>query len=264
MITPHEFRPPGLHRERLAISAFTLIELLAVIMVVGLFAAVLVVGISRVREKARATQSVANMRQIALGMLLFANDNKPGRFPGSANQTPGIAGSPTWDVAVLPYMGADTSKLGYSRVQGLIGDKLPGLLRVFHCPLDSRPHEPNAVGAYPRSYSISPVVLNHGGRYDGGVPRASGVGVSITDVNTPGRFIILNRAPKGWELATNTVGSQNEHTHAGPNPDTPANEDFWATFRGRTPLAFADGHVDLLSPAQVIPINQRVVGYRIP
>lgn len=254
---------PRIHRNgRSWVSAFTLVELLTVIAIVGVLAAIVIATVARTRESARRTQSVSNMRQVSMSMLLFASENKM-RFPSSANIVGGISVPTTWDVALLPYMGADPSSLSYSPTQGLIGG-LPGLLSLFHCPLDSRPFEPNAAGAYPRSYSISPVVINLGGGYDGGVPRAAGVGVTMNNVRTPSRFIVLNRTPVGWENATNRVGRQDQHSHAGPNPDTPGNADFWATFGGRTPLAFADGHAALLTPAELKPISQRESGYLIP
>lgn len=245
------------------VCAFTLVELLAVIAIVGVLAAIIIGTVAKARESARRTQSVSNMRQLSLAMLLFANDRKTRQLPSSANTVAGISSQTTWDVALLPYMGADPAELTYSSTQGLTGG-LTSMLSMFYCPLDSRPFEPNAAGAYPRSYSISPVVINLGGGYSGGVERPAGAGVSLVNIGTPGKFIILNRTPVGWENATNRVGRQDQHSHAGPNPDTPNSTDFWGTFNGRTPLAFADGHAALLTPAELKPISQREAGYLIP
>lgn len=60
--------------------AFTLIELLTVIAIIGILAAILIPVVSRVRESARQTQCRSNIRQIATATALAAQDNK-GRFP---------------------------------------------------------------------------------------------------------------------------------------------------------------------------------------
>ena len=61
-------------------SAFTLIELLTVIAIIGILAAILIPVVGRVREGANQTQCRSNIRQIALATGVAAQDNK-GRFP---------------------------------------------------------------------------------------------------------------------------------------------------------------------------------------
>lgn len=62
--------------------AFTLIELLTVIAIIGILAAILIPVIGSVREKARATQCVANLRTWGNATNLYLADNK-GRLPVS-------------------------------------------------------------------------------------------------------------------------------------------------------------------------------------
>ncbi|AHF91167.1 N-terminal cleavage protein [Opitutaceae bacterium TAV5] len=64
------------YRPRQPAFAFTLIELLTVIAIVGILAAILVPTVSRVRESARTAQCSSNMRQLAQAMLLYAQDNR--------------------------------------------------------------------------------------------------------------------------------------------------------------------------------------------
>ncbi|OGV43142.1 MAG: hypothetical protein A2X46_11980 [Lentisphaerae bacterium GWF2_57_35] len=60
--------------------AFTLIELLAVIAIIGILAAILFPAISSSFEKGRRAACLNNLRQMASGLLLYAGDNE-GRMP---------------------------------------------------------------------------------------------------------------------------------------------------------------------------------------
>ena len=61
--------------------AFTLIELLTVIAIIGVLAAILIPVVGAMRKSAQSSRCVSNLRQIGVAIQLYANDNR-GTLPG--------------------------------------------------------------------------------------------------------------------------------------------------------------------------------------
>ena len=60
-------------------EAFTLIELLVVIAIIAILAALLLPALSRAKESAQSAKCKSNVRQLALGMLMYVDDS--GSYP---------------------------------------------------------------------------------------------------------------------------------------------------------------------------------------
>jgi len=160
---------PSRLSSRRSIRAFTLIELLAVIAIIGVLAGIIIPVVGSVRKSAKQSQCLSNVRQIGLGMKMFSNDNR-NRLPYMTN-----ASSKTWDQQLLE------------------GGYLPKG-NVFRCPSDEGVR---TEAGFVRSYAYN--------NYVGDNANQSVKGL-LANVNKPLSNIILV-ADGGYGLAVMNSGT---------------------------------------------------------
>jgi prepilin-type N-terminal cleavage/methylation domain-containing protein/prepilin-type processing-associated H-X9-DG protein len=80
-------------------SGFTLIELLVVIAIIAILAAILFPVFARAREKARQSSCLSQQKQIALGILMYAQDYDE-EMPRQYTTNPTVR----WMAYVMPYI----------------------------------------------------------------------------------------------------------------------------------------------------------------
>lgn len=101
-----------------ALHAFTLVEMLVVIAIIGILIALLLPILSTAKGRASRLACISNQKQIATALLLYAQNDPGGRLPGTNSVT-----DPTNDVCI-----------GFRL---LIAEYVGGSKSVFRCPADT-------------------------------------------------------------------------------------------------------------------------------
>lgn len=160
---PPDFHPPrrpGAGRRH----GFTLVELLAVIAIIGILAAIIVPVVGRARDSARATQCLGNLRQIGAASRLYSQENK-GRTP---------------PLSYLFYQSLWPYVYRVDKTITISGAELPADLAdsIFECPKAQSDSAPTVT--VKRSYGIN---------------ASLGPGVPVGEKNTQGVQLIRIEEP---------------------------------------------------------------------
>ena len=115
---------------------FTLIELLVVIAIIAVLIALLVPAVQKVRYAANRTQSVNNLKQLALAMHAYHDVNEFLPFNGTNQGNGAVPTSGSWAFQVLPYV----EQLPiYESQNGTAPASWSTAVSPFMCPMRGRP-----------------------------------------------------------------------------------------------------------------------------
>ncbi len=98
--------------------AFTLVEMMVVLVIIGILITLLLPALARTRETGRSTVCLNNLHEIGIGLQIYVQDNQnhlPVMYDRSTNNP--VAPGATLDVTLLPYI---------------------GISNIFRCPSDNQ------------------------------------------------------------------------------------------------------------------------------
>ena len=213
-------------------NGFTLIELLVVIAIIAILAAILFPVFAKAREKAKQASCTSNIKQLMLGLLMYANDydeRLPTYYWGEGQA--GNASSCTWWGSTYPYVKN---------------------IQIFACPATSQYEQPWGVWMQLPPWNDPNVRIQYG--YSELIGN-QGQGCNLSQLKHPAETLVLADCSSTWiggywssgdrpflrrvAMADGPwgCGCPPQDGQYGPNPDD------LARHSGGSNLGFADGHV---------------------
>jgi prepilin-type N-terminal cleavage/methylation domain-containing protein/prepilin-type processing-associated H-X9-DG protein len=165
---------------------FTLIEILVVIAIIALLAAILFPVFARVRENARRASCQSNMKQLGLAIIQYTQDYDecfPAGFDNSSSPSSGVTGI-GWAANIYPYAKS---------------------AQVYICPDDNRKTILDLGGPNLVSYGINGNLTNPNGDFSVWNAR-------LSHLNAPAKTIMLFEAGMNGDYLTTPIPASN-HTY---------------------------------------------------
>jgi prepilin-type N-terminal cleavage/methylation domain-containing protein/prepilin-type processing-associated H-X9-DG protein len=231
-------------------SAFTLVELLVVIGIILILAAIVLPVIAQAREKARQTVCVSNMRQLGLAFELYTidyNDRLPAGAPGNG----GVGAVGSW-IYIKSYS-YDGSASAFDPTRGTIYPYVTARA-IYVCPSDA------AGQISGDSYSYNSCLTSP-------VPVQSGAGVIwpgklLATFGSPsGTLLLAEEAVPTMESTTSTNDALMDMNNTPAGYDSPS---YSSRHQGGSNALLLDNHVKWMPLSDLIADNLVTAGVEPP
>jgi len=213
-------------RPRASRRAFTLIELLTVIAIIGILAAIIIPTVGRVRDSAARTDCASNQRQIGQALLLYAQDNRQ-NLPRVTSAWPPSDQKDTWCYSIWTYLGYNADSFD-ATTNGFTSNATTQGTNLFHCS-KTRNSPTYGPGVPNNGTGWTSYGLNDGPLYGSGLANRVNP-VALTRVQTPSKTAMVLESRFYWA---------NDYAYKTQFGLIPHGE--------RSNVVFYDGHVELLA-----------------
>jgi prepilin-type N-terminal cleavage/methylation domain len=209
-------------------SAFTLIELLTVIAIIGILAAIIIPVTGRVRESAKSARCLANLRQLGLATNLYAQDNK-GYYPFGYIKATDVR----WHHLIHSYLGVVTPT----------NTEKTRSTSVHLCPSE-RTELASASDQHRTNYSANPQVMREK-KDDSTQARKTSAVLRPSQVVIIADGTVASNGGSDWGFYNQTGWDNSNVAQAEnvvPNEETEDHRRISWRHQNRTQVVFADGH----------------------
>ncbi|PTX99269.1 prepilin-type cleavage/methylation domain-containing protein [Spartobacteria bacterium LR76] len=235
------------------VRAFTLLELLAAVAIIGALAAILLPSLGVVRSAADSGRCVSNLRNMALAFKTYAQDND-GYLPAPRYANPGTPASnpnpqgSTWQMELVPYTTAPLRANNIYRLKEVPISQnaqiCPAYLKMFRNQTAMRDSGLNTAG-----YGMN-INLNVGGQDINFGGRIYNRFKEINIMRPAGSILVGDSADYHIDCRS---GSWQYTAPTAVKPDG-CNSGAPLRHKGKANYLFADGHVETLTPDQALPL----------
>src|SRR5688572_28616095 len=254
-------------------GGFTLVELLMVIGIIAVLAALVLTVRSRASDQARAAQCMNNLRQIGLAMTLYAQNNEQA-FPFSADHTPPVTMPPTppgedrkadW----IHFRATEDDlqkKVNGSAIATHAKVKGPAFINMMRCPADEvENHQTHPAARFPYRFSYVMNIYMSSDAFGKGYNRSAtprttsisraGEKILVVEENSgtindgnwdPGEYQGNNRAGK-WNVSHDFLSIRHDVRKADNHLLADAEGNFLLDPSKRGNVLFVDGHAEFVS-----------------